>query len=312
MTFGMDVAFNYRRVVHEHEFEGKITGMLGFILGMIPGLSTGSEGYEIDEDIETALESSTLTIHGDFLPGEPLPSSLEQAVDFYRRLPTFYVDGTVMDVQLTPIHQYCNQQNPILNEISDELVASSTNVLDELDKIGMKVRGLLEREVSKRFPSIEKNLKIYKDKYDKYLLEKKAELKVILPNIRGGKEHAEDDLIRWISEYSASVFQYDYSYEFLVNRTREIQAVGFMMESLEVHNNIKFADYDTSADVEFLFKHDYVMILEFNILNDVDLVHNFFNKTPTDESNLWFNHVDINGHFGSLLHLFNVGLLYLL
>ena len=173
----MDVAFNFRRVVHEHEFEGKITGELGFILGMIPGMATGSEGYEIEEDIETALESSTLDIHGDFLPGEPLPSTLEQAVDFYRRLPTFYVDGTVMDVQLTPIHQYCHDKNPILNEISDELVAMSTNVLDELDKIGMKVRGLLEREASKKFTSIEKNLNIFKEKYDEYMLAKKDQLK---------------------------------------------------------------------------------------------------------------------------------------
>ena len=302
----MDVAFNYRRVVHEHEFEGKITGMLGWILGIIPGLATGSEGYEIDEDIETAFSTSTLSVYGDFLPGEPLPSTLEQAVDFYRRLPTFFVDGTVMDVQLTPIHEFCNEKNPILNEISDDLVATSTDVLDELDKIGMKVRGLMEREVSKNFPSIQKNLQIFKERYDEYLLMKKSQLKQILPNIRSAADNSEDDLIAWINEYYTSAFQYDYSYEFLVNRTREIQAIGFMLDGLEVHDNIKVADYVTSTDVEFLFNYNYVMILEFNILNDEELVLNFFNMNPTDESNLWFNNVSTNGHFGSLLHKFKV------
>ena len=86
VTYGMDAVFVFKRVVHEHEFEGKISGSMGWILQAIPGLSTG-HSYSFDEEITSILDTSSLTMYGDFAPDEPLPATLEQAVEFYKKLP---------------------------------------------------------------------------------------------------------------------------------------------------------------------------------------------------------------------------------
>jgi len=304
VTYGMDAVFRFHRVLHEHEFEGKISGSLGWILQAIPGLSTGHH-YEFDEETESVMESSTLSMYGDFAPDEPLPATLEQAVEFYKRLPSLYETGTILDVHLTPISEFCSGVDVMLNEISNDLVAKSSDVLDELEQLGMKVRGLLKKDPAVQFEPLRKNLKIYNDAFDEFELSFKSKLKTILPNIRGGTGNGEDDLIELINEYLHSPFQFDNSSEFLVNRAREIQSIGFLTELFEEYPNIMIADYEKANDVEFIFSHDYVMILEFNILYSEDISNSFLDGNPIDESNFWYNQVEVNGQFGAMLRTFH-------
>ena len=304
VTYGMDAVFVFKRVVHEHEFEGKISGSMGWILQAIPGLSTG-HSYSFDEEITSILDTSSLTMYGDFAPDEPLPATLEQAVEFYKKLPSLYGNGTILDVHLTPISEFCSGVDVKLNQISNDLIAKSSDVLDELEQLGMKVRGLLKRDPTLRFKPLEQNLKIYKDAFDIFESGMKSNLTKILPNIRGGTGNGEDDLVEWINEYLNSTFQFDISSEFLVDRTREIQSIGFLIESFEQFPNIVFADYESANDVEFIFSHDYVMIMEFNILNNEDISNNFLNGTPVDETDFWYNKVGDNGFFGAALQNFH-------
>ena len=67
-------------------------------------------------------------------------------------------------------------------------------MLDELDQLGMKVRGLLKREPTLRFKPLEQNLNIFKNEFDKFQLERKSTLGKILPDIRGGNGKGEEDL----------------------------------------------------------------------------------------------------------------------
>ena len=304
VTYGMDAVFEFKRIVHEHEFEGKISGSLGWILQAIPGMSTG-HSQVFDEEITSILETSSLTLYGDFAPDETLPATLEQAVKFYKDLPSYYGNGTILNVHLTPISEFCSDVDVKLNKISNDLVAKSSDVLDELDQLGMKVRGLLKREPTLRFKPLEQNLNIFKNEFDKFQLEMKSNLGKILPDIRGGNGRGEEDLVQWINTYLNSPFQFDVSSEFLVDRSREVQSFGYLVESFEEFPNTKFADYESANDVEFIFGHDYVMIMEFNILNGDEISNDFLAGNPIDESEFWYNQVDINGYFGAALRNFH-------
>jgi len=66
------------------------------------------------------------------------------------------------------------------------------------------------------------------------------------------------------------------------------------------------ADYEMGNDVEYIFKKEMVVVLEFYILTPKSLTQGFLDANPVDESNLWFNNIaGALGPVGKLLRGFS-------
>ena len=303
VTYGLDAVFVFKRLLASHETEEQITGSLEISINKIPGAAIEGEGQVniTDKDLE-AMNHTSLTMYGDFSPELTLPTTFEDAINFYTNLSLLASEGAqIIEVHLSPITDVCTPEDFMLNDLSDEMMANVIKMLDELEQLDTKVTGLMNSKQSQKFKPLRENLNLYRKTLRSHVLDVKMDLTNILPNIRGGDGHGEDDLINMLYVYTKSPFYFDTSSEFLVDRNREIQAIRFLEENFPTESNIDIADYESANDVEYIFTRDQVVILEFNILTPKDLTQSFLDGNRTDESGFWYNSVSINGVVGGLL-----------
>ena len=303
VTYGLDAVFVFKKLLESHETDDQVTGSLEIAINKIPGAAIEGEGQIniTDSDLEV-MNHTSLKIYGDFNPSTPVPTTYDAAVEFYRHVPDYAKDGgQIIELHLTPVTDVCTPEDFILNDLSDEMMGNVIKMLDELEQLDTKVTGLINSRQSQKFKPLRDNLNLYRKALRSYVLDVKMKLGSILPNIRGGDGHGEDDLIIMIGDYVSSQFYFDTSSEFLIDRNREIQAIRFLEENFPSESNLAIADYESANDVEYIFKRDQVVVLEFNILTPKDLTISFLSGHPINESGFWYNDVSINGHVGELL-----------
>ena len=248
------------------------------------------------------MESVSLNIFGDFLPSQPLPTTFDQAIEFYQNIAVFAAESSApIHVHLTPISEICTEEDRLLNELSDDALTAVIKMMDELEQLEMKVNGLLNSKQAQKFKPLRENLSLYKNELHPYILDRKLDLLRILPDIRGGNSLGEDALMLMLINYLESPFEFNLSWDFLVDRNREIQAIRFLEENFPIESNMNTADYESANDVQYIFERDQVIILEFNILTSKELTQSFLDGNPVDESGFWYNDVMRNGEVGGVL-----------
>jgi len=306
VTYGLDAVFVFKRMLQSHETEESITGSLEIAINKIPGTTIeGSGSVNITDSDKQAMEKTTLTMYGDFSPEDPLPTTFEDAIAFYRNLPLLADVETeelaILEVHLTPITDICNPEDFFLADLSDAMMEQVIKMLDELEQLNTKVTGLMNTQQAQNFKPLRENLNLYRKALHSYQLNVKMNLTSILPNIRGGTGQGEDNLMIMLANYTDSQFYFDTSSEFLIDRNREIQAIRFLEEDFPVESNIDIADYESANDVEYIFKRNKVVVLEFNILSPKTVTQSFLDGNRIDESGFWYNNVTINGEVGEIL-----------
>merc|ERR1711892_267763 len=310
VTYGLDCNFVFKYMLNEHETESSITGELGIAINNIPSFSiSGSGSVNLTESEKNLMEKTSLKMYGDFSlgPDETIPSNFDQACDFYKQLPILATtQASIVEVHMTPIEDICTAEDYILNEISDSMMAEVIDMLDELNQLDVKAKGLMITNEATKFPALKKNLNIYKVALKSYIDDIMNRLQDILPNIRGGDGQGEDDLVALLNEFTNSPFEFETSDSFLIDRNREISAISFLLASFpDDAENIAVVDYEQGSDVDFILKHKYVIMLDFKILTPPSLTENFLNGNTQEESNFWYNSIAVNGQVGSLLRNFS-------
>ena len=310
VTYGLQVVMDFHKKTRDDDFEGSVSGSLGWILSMIPGLATGSS--HMSEEDRVVADDCTITVFGDFSPEDvPPPANLNQAVEFYRNMPSLtgtkedhWKGTTIQEFHATPISDICADLNPTLNELNESLMKASESMLDDLDKLRMRVGSLLDSVVAIRFSPLQKNLQIYQKALKDFTAGQKRRLQEIVPRIRGGNAEAEEDLNILLTDYLNSVFQLDKSLEFLVNRSRELNAIRFLLESFPPAPNRLVQDYTSIEEAQAMFMRDKVVLLELGVLSDVNVTKSFLDGEPMDENNFWYNKQNTSGAVGSTVRNF--------
>ena len=310
VTYGLQVVMDFHKKTRDDDFEGSVSGSMGWILNMIPGLATGSS--HLSEEDRVIADDCTITIFGDFSPEDvPPPANLNQAVEFYRNMPSMtgtkedhWKGTTIQEFHATPISDICADLNPTLNELNESLMKASESMLDDLDRLRMRVGSLLDSVVAVKFSPLQKNLQIYQKALKDFTAAQKRRLQEIIPRIRGGNAEAEEDLNILLTDYLNSVFQLDKSLEFLVNRARELNAIRFLLESFPPAPNRLIQDYKSDEEVQAIFMRDQVVLLELGVLSDVNVTESFLDGEPMDENEFWYNKQNTSGAVGSTVRNF--------
>ena len=192
-------------------------------------------------------------------------------------------------LQISFYQDICTGEDRLLNDMSDDVLTAVIKMMDELEQLEMKVNGLLNTKQSQKFKPVRENLGLYRKELHSFILDRKLDLLKILPSIRGGNVTGEDELMIMLNLYLESPFEFSLSWDFLVDRNREIQAIRFLEENFPIETNMNTADYESANDVQYIFERDQVIILEFNILTSKELTQSFLDGNPIDESNFWYN-----------------------
>jgi len=311
VTYGLDCNFVFKYFLEEHESESKIAGDLEIAINNIPSFSISGKGeVDLSESEQNMMEKTQLVMYGDMsldADSPPLPTDFDTACNFFKALPHMankHVE--VLEVHMTPIEDICDATDNLLNEISDSMMAEVINMMDELNQLEIKSKGLLITPEAIKFFALRENLNIYYKGLTNFINDKKAQLQDLLPKIRGDDDAAEEDLISVLHNFTNSPFEFETSDGFLIDRNREISAVSFLLSSFpDEAENIVVVDYKQASDVNIFLKYEYVTVLEFKILTPPSLTENFLESNPQSEENFWYNSIAVNGHVGSLLRNFS-------
>ena len=219
VTYGLGAVFNFQRVVGDHEDRSAIEAGLSASIMIIPGISiSGGIDVYFNDTIIELLNSTSLKMFGDFSPSgvdQPLPTTFEEAVTFFQSLPSFsgtaeddWSGTTIMDVQMTPIQEYCPDSGNIVDQINQGLMEQLNSMFNSLDKLEMKNGGLLAREPALLYQPIRQNLNLYKTALQSYRLKIQKRLQEVLPDVLGGSL-GEKELADILTEYLNSMFEFE-------------------------------------------------------------------------------------------------------
>ena len=127
ITYGLNAIFVFSKTIESHETDDMVTGDMKLAINkvrcynsvcssltviiQIPTASVeGEAGVNITSSDHEYMESVSLNIFGDFLPTQPLPTTYDQAIQFYRDIAIFAAESSApIEVHLTPISgkNYC-------------------------------------------------------------------------------------------------------------------------------------------------------------------------------------------------------------
>ena len=311
VTYGLECNFVFKYMLAEHESESMITGNLSIAINNIPSFSISGKGsVNLTESEQSMMANTQLVMYGDMsLDAEspPLPTDFDTACKFFEALPHMASrQATILEVHMTPIEDICNAEDYLLNEISDSIMAEVISMMDELNQLEIKSKGLLITPEAKKFPALYENLNTYYKGLENFIHEKKRQLQDLLPKIRAGDGAAEEDLITLLHDYTNSPYEFETSDGFLIDRNREISAVSFLLSSFpDDADNIEIFDFEHATDVDIFLSYPHVTYLQFKILTPKSLTEDFLDGNPQTEENFWYNSIAVNGHVGSRLRNFS-------
>jgi len=316
VTYGATVNMNFKRQLHGEEREQDIYGDLDIVVKSIPDLDiNGGGSADITERFNETLSKTVLRVYGDFSPEEALPSTFEQAVDFYNKLGNEIVgdreDNTIIEVHIAPLDKLCSTDDILLNRINGALMDDIIDMLDELQQVNMKVGALMEKEPAQLFPALAKNLNTFQVALKSYTLNKKSQLQKWLPLSKNGTEGAEQMLYDITGEYKGNTtFRFtDGAMNFLGFREREINGIQKILDRIPSGSeNIALTDYEAANDIKYVFEKEMVTIMDFSIISPIEVTEHFIetgDESMLDDSSYWYNNQDLMGEIANLLESFN-------
>ena len=193
----------------------------------------------------------------------------------------------------------CTGLDNILYEINDALLGQLRRMMNDLENMEMKIGDLISQKSSVAFKPLRDNLQYLRSELRQYTLEQKKLLLDILPRIKKG-DGAEDELATLLSDWKASQF-YDRTLDsFIRSRTREVNAIGFLMDYYDIEaNNMELADYEKANDVQYIFQRSKVVVMDLNLLTPRSIIDAYLNNSEVDEEGFWFGNSSMQAEVGS-------------
>ena len=313
--YGMDAHFVFKNTVKNRTEINEISGELEASIGLIIAEVTGEIGIDLTVRQEEVMNHTTLQMFGDFSPADPdqpLPTNLTQAYNFWLNISQYegsrddmWPGASIVAVTLTPIYNITGcTGNPTVQALDEALMEDIEGMMDEIEQLLQRVGGLLNQDPAIRFKPMRENLNLFKNKLTLYQLEQKQKLQKFLPNIVGGTGSGEDDLEEMLANHTNSVFNFRKAGAFLDRRQRETNALIYLVQSFLDESNAVVADYESANYIEYIFKKEKVLVLEFNVLTPASLTEHYLDNNEDSEDNFWFHNTNFTAIIGETLRNF--------
>jgi len=146
VTYGLDANFIFKYLLSDRESKENIYGELSLTVTAVPGLAiTGSGSVNLTESQTEMMERSKISVKMDGGTGNWTVTKFQQALDFYRDLPAQggtaennYTGTAILGFHLSPLTDICGDADFVLNDINDDLIEQVTEMLDQMEQIGVK------------------------------------------------------------------------------------------------------------------------------------------------------------------------------
>jgi len=309
VTYGLNAFFTFKKTTSNSKEKQEIQGTLQAMVKSIPSFSIeGKASLKVEGIRKNVFDQTKVSLNGDFLLAHS-PTTFAEAIKAYKQITglltnTDSSNAQIVEVQLSPIQDYCTNADVVLVKISKQAMETVTETLNNLEITTNKVETLLNSRAAKQFLPVRKNLDFFRNALKQFQNKLKSKLITILPAIKGNDgQKSEKDLILMLNEYYASPYSKDKSDAFLSSRNREIEALNYLLDHFKSDSdNVIVSDYHSANDVEIFLKNPKVVVFGVNIL--VKAITERYLAGNLNETAIWFNKDEEVKKVGSLVDLF--------
>ncbi|XP_035992574.1 neoverrucotoxin subunit alpha [Fundulus heteroclitus] len=253
------------------------------LIKKIPKLNPDGNMVKKLTEEKNVMEKVSCKFYGDFILDKN-PTTFEEAVDAYRRLPgllgTNGEKSVPVRVWLTPLKNLDPAAAELKADLSDGLLRKIENVMEALRETEMRCNDIMEKEVVKTLPHIYKKLKGFQHICEKYRKTVQQTLQEKIPLIREGEEE-EDSLEKFLDAQENSPFSQNNLNTWLDNLDREINVIA---SCLDIMKGIKIIPEESDLDRQVLGMEEALcFVFTSTETNDpfMDQMVDYFKETPT-------------------------------
>ncbi|XP_038126758.1 stonustoxin subunit beta-like [Cyprinodon tularosa] len=263
-----------------HSMETSMRSSIKKIPKLCPQLKLDRHLREADKKI---IGNFTCKFFGDFIL-EKNPTTFEEAVDTYRKLPELLGNNGEKSVPvkawLTPLKNLDPAAAELKGNLSDGLIRKVDNVLKSIREIQLRCNETLEKGLVKTFPQMHKKLKCFQHLTEDYKKKVQQIMQEKIPLIREGEEE-EESLQSFLDEQDKSPFSQMNLDKWLDYLDREINVIA---SCLDIMKGIKMIPEKSDLDRNVLGVEDALCFVFTSIETHdsyMDQMVNYFKETPS-------------------------------
>jgi hypothetical protein len=267
----------------------EIGGYLDVIIKKIPSVEISGTANLTLTDEESVISSSlSFRFHGDTVV-DPPPQSFDEAIEVYQTLPNASLsDSRVVSFSISPLSDYCDLTDAILNDISNSNVESLTSMMVDFEQVEKVLRRLKKTNLALDFSRYRLVLLDLESRFEAERSYFTSAIQTLLPNIRSGD--AEDtELTALLDEYNNSLYEKERFLALLGTRQKEIETAEFIIYNENLPSTT-YVDLDHTGDMaSCIIGHDYAIVYELQILPEsYTSLGDEYDTGTLDESDKWF------------------------
>ncbi|XP_076134780.1 stonustoxin subunit beta-like [Alosa pseudoharengus] len=202
VLYGAHALMEFRDTASDASSKQEIRGNLDVMIKKIPQIDISGDGrvQMDDEDVEK-VKTMSCEFYGDFHL-EDLPSTYEEAVKVYKKLPGLLggkgENAVPVKVWLYPLSKLGDTNSKLKKMISDLLVSALEKVMDDFHQAEIRTNDLLERSRQIKAEDIVNKLKQFQSCLRVFIVKFLRKMGALIPAIRGGtmEENALGDLLK--------------------------------------------------------------------------------------------------------------------
>nr|XP_046234228.1 neoverrucotoxin subunit alpha-like isoform X2 [Scatophagus argus] len=230
-----------------------IQGKMEAVIKKIPTVSIeGSGSVKLTDEEKTLANNLSCKFHGDFIL-ESLPTTFEDAVKTYQKLPNLLGEGTEtvpVKVWLVPLRRFYSKAEQLVREITLGRVRKIHSILQDLCRLKMRCTDSMDDKIVRQFPLIYDRISNFLQIFQDYTLSVKQTIAKKVPLIRGGTED-ESSIEKIIADRAKSPFSNENVSAWLDTIEREISALKACVGAMD-ETQTKFVSNQTELDKEVL------------------------------------------------------------
>ena len=233
--YGVEAYMVFDQMASSEEEKQDIRGNLDLSINKIPKVDINSSGKLVLTDEEKKrVEKFSCTFYGD-IALEQNPSTYEEAVLLYKKLPQLVGDGSKavpVNVWLYPLKNLNSTAAQLVREIGLELVGLLEVRIDQLHEAEIRANDTISRGQAIKVTDITDNLVKFRNGFAVYTDNFRKNISSILPVIRNGTEE-EEKLVNILKFHHESSFAYDKMRKWLDDKETEIGVLEKYINLLE-------------------------------------------------------------------------------
>ncbi|CAF1519844.1 unnamed protein product [Didymodactylos carnosus] len=297
ISYGAEAFFIFDRILSSNENRTEVHGHVEAMLKKIPKFEISGNGkLDLNDNEKKIAERLTCQFYGDFHI-EHNPSTFEEAVKLYQRLPSFLgtndEKGVPKKVWLYPLHLLDNSAMKITRDISSSSVNLSVELIEGLHEAEIKANDLMNHAAFDiMFHRNKEQLSTFCARISEFKIAMKKRLMELLPKIRGGT--VEDiELANLFKQVSLSPFNKQKVANWLNLKAKEISRVKAFIDIVKKEENVSTSpssfdealsdvhcEFTLCLVIHLIEKNDSLLNEMYQYLHDTTYELNCQNTTP--------------------------------